>query len=216
MLTPLGPRERCGPRLGPGLDRIDPSSQQQCDQLHTAPATRPPEGRTLQESVSDVRVRPGIQQDDAPMRQRQHTARSIRLLRRPRMQSEQHHPRWIAQGGPAEHRSIRPDWWALGEERSGSKSRCTSRAVSGASVRSRSTTHSRLFAKVDSTSGSEVAMGQGLAELLTREKNRCILVIAPAGVLAGHPSPAPDRGRDNFRDSCGDNRVRVSRDVVYT
>ena len=74
----------------------------------------------------------------------------------------------------------------------------------------------RWLTKVDSTSGSEVATGQALAELLTHEKNRCILVIAPAGVLAGHPSPAPDRGRNNFRDSCGDNRVRVSRDVVHT
>jgi len=63
MLTPFGPRERCGPRLGLGLDRIGPSSQQQFDQLHTAPATRPPERRTLQEIVPDVRVRPRIQQD---------------------------------------------------------------------------------------------------------------------------------------------------------
>jgi hypothetical protein len=31
MLTPLGPRERCGPWLGPGLDRIRPATQQQFD-----------------------------------------------------------------------------------------------------------------------------------------------------------------------------------------
>jgi hypothetical protein len=62
MLAPYGPRERCGPRLGLGLDRIGPSSQQQCDQLHSAPATRPPEGRTPQELVPGVRARPRIQQ----------------------------------------------------------------------------------------------------------------------------------------------------------
>jgi hypothetical protein len=38
--------------------------------------------------------------------------------------------------------------------------------------------------KVDSSSGSEVAARQWLAELLTREKNRCLLVIAPASALA--------------------------------
>ena len=47
-------------RPRPRSDR--PSSQQQCDQLNTAPATRPPEGRTLQECVPDVRARPRIQQ----------------------------------------------------------------------------------------------------------------------------------------------------------
>ena len=38
------------------VDRIGPSSQEQFDQLQTAPATRPPEGRTLNEYVPDVRV----------------------------------------------------------------------------------------------------------------------------------------------------------------
>jgi hypothetical protein len=56
--------------------------------------------------------------------------------------------------------------------------------VRGTSDRSLSTTHPRLLTKVDSSSGSEVAAGQALAELLTREKDRCILVMAPARVGA--------------------------------
>ena len=63
VLMPFGPRERCSPRLGLGLDRIGPSSQQQCDQLYTAPATRPSEWRALQELIPDVRARTCIQQD---------------------------------------------------------------------------------------------------------------------------------------------------------
>jgi hypothetical protein len=49
--------------------------------------------------------------------------------------------------------------------------------VTGAPVRSQSTTHPRLVTKVDSSSGSEVAARQGLAELAACEKNRCILVM---------------------------------------
>jgi hypothetical protein len=70
--------------------------------------------------------------------------------------------------------------------------------------------------KVDGSSGSEVAARQGLAELLIGEKNRCILVIAPVTAPASDRAPVPGPGRDNFRDNRGDNRVRVSRDVVYT
>jgi len=88
--------------------------------------------------------------------------------------------------------------------------------VHGPSFRSLSTTHSRLVTKVDSSSGTEVAADKALAELVTREKDRCILVIAPVG------GPAGDRAR--FRrltgtisgTVAGDNRGRVSRDVGYT
>jgi hypothetical protein len=62
MVPPFGPRERCGPRLGAGLDRIRSASQQQFDQGHTAPAARPPERRALQEFIPDVRARTRIQQ----------------------------------------------------------------------------------------------------------------------------------------------------------
>jgi hypothetical protein len=67
----------------------------------------------------------------------------------------------------------------------GFKDRCTSRAVSGAPVLSLPTTHLRVVTKVDSSSGWEVAASQWLAELVTGEKNRCILVTAPAGDLVG-------------------------------
>jgi hypothetical protein len=62
MVPPFGPREWCGPRLGPGLDRIRAASQQQFDQRHTAPTARPPDRRALQEFVPDVRARTRIQQ----------------------------------------------------------------------------------------------------------------------------------------------------------
>ena len=57
-VTPFGPREQCGPRLGPGLDRIRPASQQQFDQRHAAPTACPPKRRALQAFVPDVRARP--------------------------------------------------------------------------------------------------------------------------------------------------------------
>ena len=72
MVPPFSPRERCGPRLGHGLDRIRPATQQQFDQRHTAPAARPPERHALQEFVPDVRARTRIQPAWSPVRRPRH------------------------------------------------------------------------------------------------------------------------------------------------
>jgi hypothetical protein len=49
--------------------------------------------------------------------------------------------------------------------------------------------------KVDNSSGSKVAARQGLAELLTGDKNRCILVIAQMTAPASGRAPVPGPGR---------------------
>ena len=153
---------------------------------------------------------------DAPMRQRQYTvpvhtppAQATHAVRATSPAIDR--PGWACRA------PLHPaDWWALGEERSGSEDRCTSRAVSGASDRSQSTTHPRLVTK----SGQQFRFGSGCASracgVVNSRKEPCLLVITPVSVLASDGAAVPRPRRDNFRDNCGDNRVRASRDVVYT
>jgi hypothetical protein len=48
------------------------------------------------------------------------------------------------------------------------------------------------------------------------EKNRCLFEALRRGSFGGEPKPILIAGRDNFRDSRGDNRLRVTADLVYT
>src|SRR5687767_4775927 len=64
MLTPFGPRERCGPRLGLGLDRIGASLQKQSHQLDTSPAAGPSKRSALEQVVANVQSATGVEYGD--------------------------------------------------------------------------------------------------------------------------------------------------------
>ena len=70
--------------------------------------------------------------------------------------------------------------------------------------------------EADASARPEAAQRQGLAELITVEKNRCIPELGIRVAIDILPATVLGAGRDNIRDNRGDNRRRVSRTVSYT
>src|SRR4051812_44529340 len=57
----FGPGEWRGPRLGVRLDRVRAAVDEEADQLFATPTAGPAEGRTLEEVVTKVQARAGVE-----------------------------------------------------------------------------------------------------------------------------------------------------------